>query len=212
MNIGLELLRKNPQQLDAEDDLSTLARLYLKRTIWGLALLVVLVALLVFFYGEQVHAITYWVVDTIGLGGIVLLIFITDCVVSPFPPDSVLLIISQSELSKDWYWIIPMIGTISAIAGMTGYAGGRAVSGGPWGQALFGRFRRERGPLIQRYGFWAVTLGALTPLPFSITCWSSGLLQVPFRKVWPATLLRIPRYTVYYLVIASAPELLHWLH
>ena len=70
---SVQLLAVKPQQLDAEDELSTLARLYLKRTIGGLALLVVLVALLVFFYGEEVHAITYWVVDTIGLGGIVLL-------------------------------------------------------------------------------------------------------------------------------------------
>ncbi len=192
-----------------DKELKRLVRTYLLRTLVSLFILTALVALLMFFYGNQVTTFTQWVLDTIGLGGIVLLIFITDSVVSPFPPDSVLLLLSQSALKPDWFWVVPLIGTVSTTAGMTGYAGGRLLANGKWGNTLFGKFRETRGPLIKRYGFWAVTLGALTPLPFSITCWSSGLLKVPFRKVWPATLLRIPRYVAYYWVISAAPQILN---
>lgn len=196
----------------SDEELKRLARVYLKRTLLSLSFLVTLVAVLIFFYGDEFNLLTHWVLNKIGLPGIVLLIFVTDFIVSPFPPDSVLLLLSQSELRQDWYWIVPMIGAVSTLAGITGYAGGRILGNGAWGVTLFGKLRQTRGPLIQRYGFWAVTLGALTPLPFSITCWSAGLLKVPFKKVWPATVLRIPRYVGYYLIISAAPQLLEWLH
>jgi membrane protein YqaA with SNARE-associated domain len=61
--------------------------------------------------------------------------------------------------------------------------------------------------LIDRYGYWAVALGALTPIPFSITCWSAGMLRLGFGRFLLVALLRVPRFVGYYVVIAYSSEL-----
>jgi membrane protein YqaA with SNARE-associated domain len=61
--------------------------------------------------------------------------------------------------------------------------------------------------MVQRYGRLTVALGALTPLPFSITCWCAGGLGMPLARFLPVSLLRVPRYVVYYLAIAYADQL-----
>ncbi len=170
----------------------------------SLVLLAVIAGVLAVRYGEELDRVTDWVFDTIGLGGLVLLIFITDWFVSPFPPDSVLLLIANSPYHPDWLWLIPTIGTVSSIAGWLGYFCGRRLSRTKWPHLLFGRIKQNSPGMILRYGPWAVALGAMTPIPFSITCWTAGMLDLPFgRVVWPC-LLRIPRYVIYYVAIAYA--------
>ena len=73
---------------------------------------------------------------------------------------------------------------------------------------LYGPRGVEQRDFIDKYGFWAVVLGAITPLPYSFTCWSAGALGVHWAKVLAASLLfRIPRLILYYLLIASAERL-----
>ncbi|MCH2109745.1 MAG: VTT domain-containing protein [Polyangiaceae bacterium] len=195
---------------DTDSDLQQLIRKNFLQLIGSLILLGAGAALGVYLYHDQIQQFAQLVFDTIGLGGLVAIIFISDCVVSPFPPDTVLLLISQSTWHQHWLWLIPVIGVVSSFAGMLGYFLGRYFGKTTWGRTFFERFRESNAHLIYRFGGWAVALGALTPLPFSITCWSSGILKVPFSLVWKLTLLRVPRYVIYYVVIAFAPSLLNF--
>ena len=138
-----------------------------------------------------------------GLAGI---LFLSDSVISPIPPDLVLLVLANSPAAPWWYWLIPLLGLLSAVAGCCGW----------WLGAWLGRYPSIRRGLdrfggnervVQRYGAWGVALGALTPIPFSITCWIAGMMNVPIRRVAPVTLLRVPRYVVYYLAIVYAERL-----
>jgi membrane protein YqaA with SNARE-associated domain len=132
---------------------------------------------------------------------------VTDTFVGPFPPDSVLILIAASPYHKHWLWLLPAIGAVSTLAGCVGYCGGRFLSHKPWAQRWFGALHSKSEERVKRYGAWAVAIGAMTPVPFSITCWTAGLIRMEFRDFLPPALLRIPRYVLYYAAIAYFPRL-----
>ena len=187
-----------------------LVRLIRKNLLAALGSLIVLggiAALLMIRFRPQLDMVTEAVFAQVGIGGLVALLFFTDAFVSPFPPDSVLILIAASPYHDSWMTLIPSIGLVSSAAGAVGYTCGSYLSHKSWAVTSVGSFRRKSERMIHRYGSWGVAIGALTPLPFSITCWGAGLLHVPFRKIWFSLLLRIPRYFVYYAVIAYAPQI-----
>lgn len=188
-----------PEPLPA---LGTLIRRNLLRLALSLVLLGALAAAVVIQFREELDLITTFVFEHLGLGGVVLLIFITDAFISPLPPDTLLMLIAASDYAEHWPYLIPAIGVVSCIAGIAGYSGGRLLARRPLAKAILGPFHTQSQALVLRYGAWGVALGALTPIPFSITCWTAGLLEVPFGSVWPPCLLRVPRYVLYYAVIA----------
>jgi membrane protein YqaA with SNARE-associated domain len=55
--------------------------------------------------------------------------------------------------------------------------------------------------LVRRYGLIALALATLTPLPYSLACWASGALGVPFFRFCAVSLLRIPRIAIFLWLI-----------
>jgi len=173
----------------------------------ALVAIVFVAVVLTLKYRAELDAFTITVFETIGIGGIVALLFVADAVVSPFPPDSVLILIAASPYHEHWLWLLPLLGLVSSLAGCVGYGIGRLLSEKPWAQRYFGSVHRRNEKLVSTYGPWAVAMGALTPVPFSITCWTAGLLKLRFREFIGPCLLRVPRYVAYYAAIAYFPKL-----
>jgi membrane protein YqaA with SNARE-associated domain len=188
-------------------DLRQLLRKHLLGAALSLIAIVFVAVLLTLKYRAELDAFTITVFDSIGIGGVVALLFITDAVVSPFPPDSVLILIAASPYHEHWLWLLPLLGVVSSLAGCTGYGIGRLLSSKPWAQRYFGSVHHRNEKLVSTYGPWAVALGALTPVPFSITCWTAGLLRLRFAEFILPCLLRVPRYMGYYAAIAYFPKL-----
>lgn len=181
---------------------------YVRRKILGAVLSVVTligaVAVASIYFREELRLFTQWTFAEVGLGALVALLFVSDAALSPVPPDAVLLLISQSSYHQDWAILVPALGALSSVAGWIGYFGGRKIAHTRFSALLFSRFKRTGAAVIHRYGPWGIVLGALTPMPFSLTCWTAGMLEIPFRRVVGPCLLRIPRYVGYYLVMAYA--------
>ena len=101
-----------------------------------------------------------------------------------------------------------IFGLVSVGAGMLGWCLGRWLGHFKFIQRLFGHFNDEQRTFIRKYGFWAIVLGATTPLPYSVTCWTAGAMGVRWSTVFTASVLfRIPRMILYYLLISSASTL-----
>jgi len=168
----------------------------------------VLAALLVSQFDQELQAITNFVFERFGLLGVTFALFITDAFVSPLPPDSLLMLIARSPHHAHWPTLITGLGVISCLAGYAGYGMGLVFSRTHLLDTMFRKVREQSRDQILKYGSWAIILGALTPVPFSITCWTAGLMHVPFRSVWWPCTLRIPRYLLYYAAIFYVPQLL----
>lgn len=143
-----------------------------------------------------------------GLG---LLIVLADSITSPIPPDFVLLVVATTPLKHNALWLIPLGGLLSSLAGVLGWYLGHTAASHRRIAARLANFSARHGVAVAKYGRLTVALGALTPLPFSITCWSAGALGMPLRQFFPMSLLRLPRYVVFYLLIVYAKQLSQWL-
>ena len=189
-----------------DDDLKAYAR---RSAVKGFVLLIALLAaigLISVYFEAELAAATHWAHRTLGLPGLSLVIFLADSLTAPIPPDLVLIVVAKSSMAERWWLIVPMLGAVSVAAGNAAWVVGRWLGDTRIPRALFARFRTNNQRLVARYGVWGVALGAMTPIPFSITCWAAGMFHMKHRTFFWATLLRVPRYVLYYLAIAYSDE------
>ncbi len=165
-------------------------------------------ALLGRFFAPELLLATSWVNEQVGFAGLAVILFATDAVITPIPPDLLLVVIANTDLAHRWWLYVPTLGVISSGAGIVAWHLSSRVGHTRIPRLIFGRFRERNAAVVSRYGALAVALGALTPIPYSVTCWTAGILHVPLRRVAWVTLLRIPRFIGYYLVIAWSTHLL----
>ena len=173
-----------------------------------LAIFFVALVLIGAIFEDELLRGTTWVAQNVGFVGMCLILLVTDTLVTPFPPDILLIVVAHSELADNWFRYVTILSLVSVFAGMQGWMIGRWLAHFPFARRLFGEFKDENREFIQRYGFWAVAIGATTPLPFSATCWGAGILGLRWTTVLAAAVLfRIPRFILYYwLIIATG----HW--
>lgn len=172
-------------------------------------LLTLFIALLLFLGGgllgrlfePQMLALSQYLRETFGFWGLCGITFVGDWIISPVPPDLVLLVVAKSSLREHWWFYVTVVAIASTLAGHLGWYCGRFLADHPRLPASLKKWPLRQKESVQKYGFWAVILGAATPLPFSITCWSAGFLQMKWSTFALATLFRFPRIFLYYLAI-----------
>lgn len=139
-----------------------------------------------------------WVAEA-GPLGLFAIVALFDGFPSPVPPD---VFTSFAMIGGVPFW------QVSLAAGL-----GSSVGGGlAWFLATrfrnterFRRFITGRAAksyaLIRRYGTLALVLGAVSPVPFSLTCYAAGAVGMPLGRFLTVTLLRIPRMAFYLWLI-----------
>lgn len=180
----------------------------LLKALAGILILIVTMAILGLWLEEEMSIGMNWVVDRIGFAGLCLILFVTDALVTPFPPDILLVVVAKSDLAEHWPGYVLILGTVSVCAGMLGWVIGRRLGHFKFVRNYFGQYNEEQSAFIRKYGFWAIVLGSITPLPYSVTCWTAGVIGMRWSTVLAASaLFRIPRIVIYYLLIASTGNL-----
>lgn len=174
-----------------------------------IAALLVAVGLAGIWFEPQILSAADWVYDTIGTAGLLALLFVNDSIVSPLPPDAALLVVAKTSLRAQWPLVVLAIGLTSALAGNMAWWIGRSL-GTRLAPSTMAAIRDRNRPLVKRYGAWTVAISALTPLPFSVACLAAGALNMRYSKFWWLTLLRVPRFYVFYLTIAYSDLVVAW--
>jgi len=177
--------------------------------LFGLAAFIVVMGVIGFVYEDELAAMAEWVVQHIGFAGLAIILMVTDTLVTPFPPDILLIVIAKSHLAAYWPAYVGLLGVVSVVAGMTGYGIGRWLGHFEWSQRLFGQFKEDHRGFIRKYGFWAVAIGSVTPLPYSVTCWTAGVLGLRWTTVLAAAILfRLPRIFLVYWLLSNTGSVL----
>jgi membrane protein YqaA with SNARE-associated domain len=190
-----------PERPVTDEELRDYIRRNLVTGMIALGALIGALAIIGRYFETELLLVTTTVYQHLGFGGLAAILGVTDSFISPIPPDLLLVVIAKSQLAETWWIVVPSLGVVSSISGLLGWAISRRVGGTRIPQLLFGRFQRYNAALVERYGTLAVALGAITPIPFSVTCWTAGMFRLPFERVAWVTLLRIPRFVGYYLLI-----------
>jgi len=194
----------DPHKRASDRELRAFVRANVIKTLLVLVLLFGGLAVIGKLYEAELVGATQAVYEAVGVSGLLGLLFISDAIFSPVPPDVVLVVIANSDLRSSWLWLVPLVGVVSTLAGNVGWWIGWRFASFGWSRGMVGKLRAKHAAQIHRYDRWTVALGATTPLPFSLICITAGALGMRWQRVAPVTLLRIPRFFIFYLVVASA--------
>lgn len=174
---------------------------YLVQLALGIGAFVALVSVAAYFARAELDALGRSFVQHFGVAGMFLGTFLADAFSFPIPPQFYML----TAISAGESQIVAMVAICAAsmIAGCVGYL-------------LAGRFGRVRllarrieasrvkfDRLFERYGYWAIIVGSVTPIPFSVLCYLSGLYRIPVRYLAVLILTRVPRLLVFYALIRA---------
>ena len=132
--------------------------------------------------------------ERFGLLGIFLYVYIVDTLILPLSPDFVFPIVAGMSP----FVIIPLIGTASALGGVTSYCIGLLIHKIPLIRRLTDKATVRWGAYIRKYGTIFVLLSGILPLPFSTICSVAGAVKLPARKTLPCCLIRYLRTAIYF--------------
>lgn len=137
----------------------------------------------------------------------IFLVSYSESVIQPVPPDP--LIAGATAFGLDPVLCALVATFASVLGGLTAHFLGLTF-GEPLAKKLLGEKTYIKGEaLFHRFGFWAVIVAGLTPVPYKVVCWLAGIFEMSRTPFLVASLLgRFPRF----LVVALAGDALgRWL-
>lgn len=148
---------------------------------------------------EKYSAVIDWFFDRFGLLGVFLYAYIVDTLILPLSPDLVWPIVA----SLKWYIVIPLIGSASALGGVTSYFIGVLIDKIPFIKKLTGKANGKWGPYIRVYGSPFMSMAAIFPLPYSTICTAAGAMKLPLKKALPSIALRYVHAAIYFVLFRA---------
>jgi membrane protein YqaA with SNARE-associated domain len=168
--------------------------------------LLALVSTLARLFKPELQTLGEGFLERFGALGLSLGTFLADAFHFPIPPQFYML----ASISGGWSPLesLAAIAAGSMMGGVISHLIGRHLL---WRvrflRRVVDRSRARVDWLFARYGYWAVAVGSVSPVPFSLLCNLSGLYRVPFRIFLVLSLFRIPRLLIFYTLIR-----LGWAH
>jgi membrane protein YqaA with SNARE-associated domain len=169
------------------------------QTLLGLVFLVIGLGVASYFLRGWMEEISQNFISVTGVWGVGLGFFFPDAFTLPIPPDTFLVAGLLGKLSFTQILFSASIGSI--LGGTLGFLMIRSLSTIPKVEQWLDQKVSKGKAFMNQYGLWALAIGALTPLPYSMMCWACGIVRVRFIPFFLISLLRIPRVALYILLI-----------
>ncbi len=141
---------------------------------------------------ESLQLFAKELVQNYGYLGIFLISY-TESIAQPIPPDPFIAggtVLGLSPL------VSALVSTVaSVLGGLTAHFLGLTF-GEPLTKRLIGEKNFRKGEeLMERFGFWAVVVGGLTPVPYKVICWLAGIFEMRRDLFIIASIIgRFPRF------------------
>jgi membrane protein YqaA with SNARE-associated domain len=175
-------------------------RLLVLRVLLGLAVLFAGVVVLVHTFRAELEGIGRAFVAHFGLVGMALGTFIADGFHFPLAPQFYMLLGIAAGNSHVTTFVAIAIGSL--LGGLAGYLVARRLGRFPrlqrWLERSSHKFRHH---LEGRNAYRGAVIATVTPLPFSVLCYSAGLYRFSERAFGLILLLRIPKLMVFYYLV-----------
>ena len=169
------------------------------QTLAGVVLLIVGLGVASYFLKDWMEHVSQEFIALTGAWGVGLGFFIPDAFTLPIPPDTFLVAGLLGKLSFNTILFSASLGSI--LGGSLGFLMIRSLARIPRIEAWLDQKVSKGKAFMNQYGLWALAIGALTPLPYSMMCWACGIVRVRFLPFFLVSLLRIPRVALYIFLI-----------
>ena len=123
----------------------------------------------------------------------IFIVSFTESIIQPVPPDPFIIGATAFGLNPLVSAIVSTFGSV--LGGIVAYFLGK-IFGEPLAKKLLGEERFVKAEAFyNRWGVYAVILAGLTPIPFKVFCWLSGILELELSRFIIASVLgRFPRF------------------
>lgn len=166
-----------------------------KRTILSLIALTLLFLAIALIFDAQFRWAGEVILVRFGLPGLVISTLLLDYLLQPFPPD--ILVYSYVLSEGNVPIVATLAGAASVAGGVMGYFTGWFLQHEGATKFIKPKQYAQAEALFEKHGFWAVMIGALTPVPFNVVCWLAGVFRMPFHYfLLSAVLTRGPRFFI----------------
>jgi membrane protein YqaA with SNARE-associated domain len=177
-------------------------RKLLLHTIISIFIVVGLVFALAYFFRSTLLSYSQIFVHQFGYAGLFLGMLLSDSLPAFVPPDAFLMLAVSGGMPH-----LPTLffmSTGSIFGGCISYFIGRyIIPKFHLGRNFVLHFEDKFLPYVRRYGFWAVVLAALTPIPYSWMAYTVGTFKMRFSLFFLGSLFRIVRMTVYFYAMLA---------
>ncbi len=177
-----------------EEDVSLLP--IIKQTVLAVVLIFGVVGLLAYFFKEPLTDWATWMVTRFGLWGLVVCVPLSDVLSLPVPPEVGLFIAMATN--QPVALTIALLSAVSVICGSISFVIGPQLARIGFVKRRIERWRVRGEALFRHWGVWTVAIGAISPVPYAMTCWFAGIYKMRYSKFFLATLFRVPRFIGYY--------------
>jgi membrane protein YqaA with SNARE-associated domain len=124
--------------------------------------------------------------------------FISEAFLGILPPE--FFIVWSATLSNQWLYL-GVLSVLSYFGGLLSYVIGAMITKIPAVDTWLQSKIKSQLEKLKKWGGLLIVVGALLPLPFSISCMAAGIIKFPFKSVMIYGSLRFLRFFVYALII-----------
>ncbi len=168
----------------------------IKQTLIAMLVLFILVGLAAYFFKDPLTNAATWLIEKFGLWGLVAVVPLSDVLSLPVPPEVALFIAMATQ--QPVALTITLLSIASVLCGSISFKLGPLLTKIDFIGARIEKWRVRGEALFRHWGVWTVAIGAISPVPYAMTCWFAGIYNMRYSRFFLATLFRIPRFIAYY--------------
>lgn len=170
---------------------------FLGKSLKKSAVPIILTVGLLFFINEYVFTIDdglELLTNSFSRIGVLITFFVSETLLGLIPPE---IFIGWSKKTANPIFNVSVLATLSYLGGMMSYFIGKASTKIPSMKNYLEMKIAKNLKNIRKWGGFLILVGALLPLPFSISCMTAGIIQYPLKNVVLFGLFRFVRFALY---------------
>ncbi|TGL11262.1 YqaA family protein [Leptospira levettii] len=183
--------------MSKEQETSIKLRTLFFQTILSIVIVLAIVFGLAYFFRKELLGFSEHFVRIFGFLGLFIGMILSDSLPAFVPPDAFLMLAITGEMDPLKTILSMSVGSI--IGGTIAYyIGLYLIPRFHLGRQMVLHYEDKLLPYIRKYGFGAVVLSALTPIPYSWMAYTVGTFKMPYRLFFLGSLFRFVRISVYF--------------
>ncbi|TGM77199.1 DedA family protein [Leptospira levettii] len=183
--------------MSKEKETSINLRTLFFQTILSIVIVLAIVFGLAYFFRKELLGFSEHFVRIFGFLGLFIGMILSDSLPAFVPPDAFLMLAITGEMDPLKTILSMSVGSI--IGGTIAYyIGLYLIPRFHLGRQMVLHYEDKLLPYIRKYGFGAVVLSALTPIPYSWMAYTVGTFKMPYRLFFLGSLFRFVRISVYF--------------
>ncbi len=156
------------------------------------------IAVYIINYFFDIEAGLIKLTETLPSYGVLSFFFVSETLLGLIPPE--IFIAWSGKMPGPWFYL-SLLGILSYAGGLLSYWMGRTITKIPSVHNYLELKMEKQLKNSKKWGGFLIIVGALLPLPFSISCIAAGIINFPFKNVVLYGSLRLLRFAIYGLII-----------